>query len=167
MLPNDYSIPSSKRNVVVLARSKTKVVFSAQSKRKVLILDWLKSNVVLHASRKETQFASRTRAFCYYQVIFVQTRSGEARVRVSFVMSAKPLGNKNISGRCRRKVGDKDVGDPLLPCLPIACILLNCLLSTIFRRDEGAAYFIRFSRFFIFSGDKQPLMAAPKISGGF
>jgi len=38
--------------------------------------------------------------------------------------------------------------------------------NAIFRRDEGAAYCFRFSRFF-FSGDIQPLMAAPKISIGF
>jgi len=36
----------------------------------------------------------------------------------------------------------------------------------IFRRDDGAAYCFRFSRFFFFTGDIQPLMAGPKISIG-
>jgi len=48
----------------------------------------------------------------------------------------------------------------------IVCKCSNRFLL-VFRRDEGAAYCFRFSRFFFYSGDIQPLMAALKFFIGF
>jgi len=105
------------------------VVFSAQSKRKVLILDWLKSNVVLHASRKETQFASRTPAF-------VSTRSLSFNLRVVWLgfgfllWWALALGQQKYFGTVsekgwRQRYGGSDSALPPYSLHPFKLLVVN------------------------------------------